>query len=158
MAELTIATAVITGLVGAYKAYTEYKAATFKATEAKAPPPAKSDDAAKGEHAAEIIKVGVAQHGDADEQADLASFERNPERYASALSKVLADIAAREPAFAHQLQTVAQQANIQTGGVQGNVNVSGQGKIIGTAVGVNEGTISGTYTVNDDDQPSGTKG
>ena len=146
MAEpITLAAAVITGLVGAYKAYTEYKAATFKATEAKAPPPAKSDEAATGEQAAPIIKVGVAQHGDADEQADLASFERNPERYAGALSKVLADIAARAPAFADQLQTVAQQANIQTGGVQGNVNVSGQGKIIGTAVGVNDGTISGTY-------------
>ena len=151
MAEpITLAAAVITGLVGAYKAYTEYKAATFKATEAKAPPHAKSDEAATGEQAAPIIKVGVAQHGDADEQADLASFERNPERYAGALSKVLADIAARAPAFADQLQTVAQQANIQTGGVQGNVNVSGQGKIIGTAVGVNDGTISGTYNVPPD--------
>ncbi len=152
MAEpILVATAVITGLVGAYKAYTEYKAATAKATEQKAPPPPKGEAAAQGEQAAPIIKTGVAQHGDADEQADLANFERNPARYEAAMAKVLADIAAREPAFAGQLQTIAEQANIQTGGVQGNVTVNDQGKIIGTAVGVNTGTIEGTYTVRPDD-------
>jgi len=153
MAEpILVATAVITGLAGAYKAYTEYKAATAKATEQKAPPPPKGEAAAKGEQAAPIIKTGVAQHGDADEQADLANFERNPARYEGAMAKVLADIAAREPAFAGQLQTIAEQANIQTGGVQGNVTVNDQGKIIGTAVGVNTGTIEGTYTVRPDDK------
>ncbi len=152
MAEpILVATAVITGLVGAYKAYTEYKAATAKATEQKAPPPPKGEAAAQGEQAAPIIKTGVAQHGDADEQADLVNFERNPARYEAAMAKVLADIAARAPAFAGQLQTIAEQANIQTGGVQGNVTVNDQGKIIGTAVGVNTGTIEGTYTVRPDD-------
>jgi len=153
MAEpILVATAVITGLVGAYKAYTEYKAATAKATEQKVPPPPKGEAAAQGEQAAPIIKTGVAQHGDADEQADLANFERNPARYEAAMAKVLADIAARAPAFAGQLQTIAEQANIQTGGVQGNVTVNDQGKIIGTAVGVNIGTIEGTYTVCPDDE------
>jgi hypothetical protein len=60
---------------------------------------------------------------------------------------VLADIAARQPAFATQLQTVAPQANIQTGGVQGNANVSGEGKV-DQAAGVNIGMM--TYHARDD--------
>ena len=53
MAEpITIATAVITGLVGAYKAYTEYKAAVAKAEEKQEPKPEKSEAATKGEQAA----------------------------------------------------------------------------------------------------------
>lgn len=151
---ITIA-AVITGIVGAFKAYTEYKAVEVKAEAERKPAPAKSDEAAKGEQAAPIIKAAVTQHGDADEQADLANFERNPTRYADGLVKVLSDIATREPAFAGQLQTLAQQANIQTGGVQGNVNVSGQGKVYGTAAGVVTGTVSGTYNIgrDEDDDP-----
>jgi len=57
------------------------------------------------------------------------------------LSKVIADVAARSPAFAGQLQTLAQQANIQTGGAQGKVEISGEGKVYGPAVGLNPGTI-----------------
>jgi hypothetical protein len=151
MAEpITIATAVITGLVGAYKAYAEYKAAVAKATEQKAPPPAKSPEAAKGEQAAPIIKVGVQQHGDDDEQSDLASFERNPARYEGALAKVLTDIAAREPAFAGQLQTIANEAKIQIGGVHGEVVARDNAKIQGIAIGVNEGTTTGTFNFTDD--------
>jgi len=149
---ITIATAVITGLVGAYKAYTEYRAAVAKAAAEQAPPPAKSEAAAQGERDAPIIEAGVARHGDEDERADLASFARNPARYEGALARVLADIAAREPAFAGQLQTIANEAQIQTGGVQGNVTVNDQGKIIGPAVGVNPGTISITYAPPPNDQ------
>lgn len=140
MAEpITIATAVITGLVGAYKAYTEYKAAVAKAETEKTPPPAKSPDAAQGEQAAPIIKAGVQQHGDDDEQSDLASFERNPAPYEGALAKVLADIAAREPAFAGQLQTIANEAKIQTGGVHGEVVARDNAKIQGLMAGVTRG-------------------
>ena len=44
---------------------------------------------------------------------------------------------------------MTQQANIQTGGVQGSVNVSGQGKV-DLAAGVNTGTM--TYHARDDDK------
>jgi hypothetical protein len=153
MAEpITIGVAVITGLVGAYKAYTEYKAAVVKVQAEQQAAPAKIEEVAKGEQVAQVVETGIEQHGNADERADLANFERNPERYREGLARVLSDVAAREPAFAQQLQTVAQQANIQTGGVQGSVNVSGQGKIYGAAVGTNTGTISGTYTIDDDDK------
>jgi len=43
-----------------------------------------------------------------------------------------------------------QQANIRTGGME--CYVSGQGKVYGTAVGTNTGTISGTYNIGDDDK------
>jgi hypothetical protein len=141
---------IITGLVGAYKAYADYKAAVVKAAAKQAPAPAKSAAAVQGEQVAPIITAGVEQHGGDDDHAALASFARNPARYEDVLRKVLADIAARSQPFAQQLQTLAQQAQIQTGGVQGSVTVTG--KVIGTVTGVNTGTISGSYTINDDDE------
>jgi hypothetical protein len=153
MAEpITIAGVVIGGLVSAYKAYTEYKAATAKATETKTAPPAKSEAAAKGEQAAPIIKASVQQHGEPKDVRVVESFEDDPDTYEKALQKTLARLAERSQPFAQQLQTLAQQANIQTGGVQGSVNVSDQGRVYGTATGVNTGTISGTYTFKDDDE------
>jgi hypothetical protein len=147
---ITIGVAVITGLVGAYKAYTEYKAAVVKAQSEQKAAPAKTDEAAKGEQVAQVVETGIQKYGDADEQADLANFERNPERYRESLVRVLSDVAAREPAFAGQLQTVAQQANIQTGGVQGTATVRDNARVYGTVAGVNTGTISGTYNTGDD--------
>ncbi|WP_124682029.1 hypothetical protein [Candidatus Viridilinea mediisalina] len=79
------------------------------------------------------------------------SFFQSP-RQAEHFVRALTDIAAREPAFAQQLQTLAQQANIQTGGVQGSVNVSGQGKVYGTTGGVITGTVTGNYTLGKDDE------
>jgi hypothetical protein len=152
MAEpITIGVAVITGLVGAYKAYTEYKAAVVKAQAEQKPEPDKSEEAAKGQQVADIVKAGVEQHGNEDERTDLANFERNPQRYQDGLVTVLRDIADREPAFAGQLQTLAQQANIQTGGIQGTATASDQARVYGTVAGVNTGTISGTYNVDDED-------
>lgn len=139
---------IITGLVGAYKAYTEYKAAVVKAEAERAAPPAKSDQAAKGEQAAPLVKAAVQQHGDPKAQQTLALFEDEPETYDEALRKVLARLAERSPAFAQQLQTLAQQANIQTGGIKGAVNVSG-GKV-DQAAGINTGTM--TYHARDDDE------
>lgn len=155
MAEpVTIAAAVITGLVGAYKAYAEYRAAVAKAKDEQKAEPAKTEEAAKGEQVAQLVKAGVEQHGNEDERADLANFERNPERYQEGLARSLSDLASREPTFARRLQTVAQQAGVQGSGVQGNVNVSGDGKVYGTAAGVNTGTISGTYTFGEDNDKS----
>jgi hypothetical protein len=153
MAEpITIAGVVIGGLVSAYKAYTEYRAATAKTTEQKAPPPAKSDAAAKGEQAAPIIRAGVQQHGEPKDVKVVENFEDDPETYQEALQKTLARLAERSQPFAQQLQTLAQQAQIQTGGVQGSVNVSDQGRVYGTAAGVNTGTISGTYNIGSDEK------
>jgi hypothetical protein len=148
MAEpMTIGIAVITGLVGAYKAYTEYKAAVAKTGE-KEPAPAKSAEVVKGEQVAQVVETGIQKYGKPEEQTALAGYQQSPQLFEPVLSKVLSDVAAREPAFAGQLQTVAQQANIQTGGVQGSVNVSG-GKV-DLAAGVNTGTI--TYNARDDDK------
>jgi len=151
MAEpITIGVAVITGLVGAYKAYTEYKAAVVKAQAEQKPAPAKDAEATKGEQVAQVVETGIQKYGKPEEQTALAGYQQSPQLFEPVLGKVLSDVAAREPAFAGQLQTVAQQANIQTGGMQGSVNVSDQGKIYGTAVGTNTGTISGTYNIGDD--------
>jgi len=149
MAEITIATAVITGLVGAYKAYTEYKAAVAKAGAQKEAAPAQSAEAAQGEQAAPLVKAALQQHGSASDQRALTNFEDDPELYEGALKTMLTRLADRSPAFAQQLQTLAQQASIQTGGVQGSVNVSGQGKV-DQAAGVNTGTM--TYNARDDDK------
>jgi hypothetical protein len=152
---ITIGAAAITGLVGLYKAYTEYKAAALKAGPTAAP--AKTDEATKGEQVAQVLETGIQQHGKPDEQTALAGYQQNPQLFEPVLSKVIADVAGRNPAFAQQLQTLAQQAGVQGSGVQGNINVSGQGKIQGQAAGVNTGTMSGTFSFNDDDDDKGTK-
>jgi hypothetical protein len=142
--------AVITGLVTALTAYMKYRVDMKQAEQKGASAPAKTEEVAKGERAMEVVKAGIEQHGNEDEHADLANFERNPKRYQDGLARVLTDIAARKPAFAQQLQTLAQHANIQTGGAHGNVNVSGEGKIYGPASGVNTGSITYAYNEKDD--------
>ena len=129
MADPVTITAIITGLVGAFTAYTEYKAAVATAAAKQEPPPTKSAAAAQGEQAAPIIQDGIARHGDAKEQTTLQLFVDDPATYQEAFEKVLARVAERAQPFAQQLQTLAPQANIQAGGVQGTVNVAGQGKI-----------------------------
>jgi hypothetical protein len=79
------------------------------------------------------------------------SFEDDPDTYEEALQKTLARLVERSQPFAQQLQTLARQVNIQTGGVQGSVNVTGQGKIIGPSAAVNTGTMGGTFNVGGDD-------
>ena len=138
---------IITGLVGAYKAYAEYKAAATKAEVEKKTAPTKGPEVVQGEQAAPLIKVAVQQYGDAKDQRALENFEDDPDIYVGALKTMLTRLADRNPAFAQQLQTAAQQANIQTGGTRGEVNVSGQGKV-DQAAGVNTGTM--TYQARDD--------
>jgi hypothetical protein len=151
MAEPVTITALITGLVGAYTAYTQYKAAVAKAEVEKTPPPAKSPEATKGEQAAPIIKAGVATHGEPRDVKVVGNFEEDPETYQEALQKALERVATRSQPFAQQLQTLAQQANIQTGGVQGSATVSGQGKVYGTVAGVITGSVTSSYNVPDDE-------
>lgn len=142
---------IITGLVGAYKAYTEYKAAVAKLREKQDTPPSKGEAAAKGEQVAPLIKAAVEQHGATKEQTTLQLFEDDPETYEEPLKKVLISLADHNPAFASHIQTLAQKADIQTGGIQGSINVSGQGKVYGPAAGVNTGTMSGTYSFGETD-------
>lgn len=140
---------IISGLVGAYKAYAEYKATVVKAQAEQKATPAKTEAATKGEQVAQVVETGIQKYGKPEEQTALAGYQQSPQLFEPVLSKALTDIATREPAFAQQLQTLAQQANIQTGGVQGSVNISGQGKV-DQAAGVNPGTI--IYHARDDDK------
>ena len=103
---------IITGLVGAYKAYTEYKVAVVKDQAEQKAAPTKDAEAAKGEQVAQVVETGIQKYGKSEEQTALAGYQQSPQLFEPVLSKVLSDIAAREPAFAQQLQTVAQQANI----------------------------------------------
>jgi hypothetical protein len=144
---ITIGIAVITGLVGAYKAYTEYKAAVVKAQAEQQAAPAKTEEAAKGEQIAQVVKAAVQQHGDDKDRNALVQFEADPDDYRDVLEKKLVRLAEGNPVFAQQLQTLAQHSNIQTGGVHGEVNVSGEGKV-DLAAGVNTGTM--TYHTRDD--------
>ena len=144
-------TAIITGLVSTFSAYLTYRAAVVKANEQDQPAPAAPADANKAEAVAAAVETAITTHGTLDDRADLANFQRNPQRYAANLATVLNDLAERNPAFAQQLQTLAQNAGVQVIGVQGNVNVSG-GTVNGAVTGVNTGSISGTYTFGKDDQ------
>src|SRR5262245_45005346 len=112
MVELPILSAVISGLVSVFSAYTQYKAIVHQAEAKQLPAPPKGEEAQKGEEVARTIETAIARHGTEDEQIDLANFQRNPQRYIEAITAVIRDLAAREPAFAQQLQTLAQQANI----------------------------------------------
>jgi hypothetical protein len=150
MADPSIIGSVITGLVGALSAYMTYRVGMKQAEQNGTSKPEQSAEAKKGETALATIQQAVQQHGDDKDRNALAQFEADPEDYRDALERKLLRLAEANPAFAQQLQTLAQQAGVQGSGVQGNVNISGQGKVYGTATGVNTGTISGTYNINDD--------
>lgn len=141
MADPVTIAAVITGLVGAFKAYTEYKAATAKAGEPGKPAPAKSKEAAQGEAVAKTVREAVARHGEPKDARAVESFEEDPEVYQQALEKVLVRLAERSPAFAAQLQALAQQEGVAPGTIQGSVNVGDSAKV-DQAAGVNTGTMT----------------
>jgi hypothetical protein len=141
MADPVTIAAVITGLVGAYKAYTEYKAATAKATEKQEAAPEQSKEAKQGEAVAQPIKAAVARHGTAKDAKAVANFEDDPDTYREALQKVLTRLAEGNPAFAAQLQALAQQHGVAPGSVTGTVNVSDSAKV-DQAAGVNTGTMT----------------
>jgi len=109
------------------------------------PAPQPDAEAQKGQQVAQVVEQGITQYGNEDEQADLESFTRKPERYADMMQRVLRDLAQRNPTFAQQLQRVAEQTNVaQTGGVRGTANVHGDN--YGQSTGVNTGTMSQTNT------------
>lgn len=108
-----------------------------------------SAEATKGEQVAPLVKAAVEQHGDDKDRNALAQFEADPDDYREVLEKKLARLAERSPAFAQQLQALAQQANVQASGVQGSVNVYG-GKV-DQAAGVNTGSMTYNARIDDDD-------
>ena len=145
---------IINGLVGAYKAYAVYKAASAKTVtpqNREDTPPQKNAPATTGEQIAPVLKNAIDKHGATKEQTTLRLFEEDPDTYEESLKKVLTHLAGRNPAFATELQTLAQQANIQTGDIQGSVNVSGGSSIYGPTAGTNYGTMTGTYSLDDTD-------
>lgn len=153
MLDPATAGAMITGIVGVYKAYTEYKAALAKAHIEQQDVPIKSQDSAKGEQVAPIVKASVLQHGEPKDVQAIENFEDDPDTYQEALQKVLTRLAQRSPAFAKQIQMLAQQANIQSEGVTGTVNISGQGKVYGAAIGVSTGEVNlSDIKVRDDNE------
>lgn len=141
MADPVTIAAVITGLVGAYKAYTEYKAATAKATEKKEAAPEQSKEAKQGEAVAQPIKAAVAQHGTDKDVKAVANFEDDPDTYSEALQKVLTRLADNNPAFDKQLRALAEQHSVAPGSVTGSVNVSDSAKV-DQAAGVNQGMMT----------------
>jgi hypothetical protein len=149
MTEPVTIAAVITGLVGAFKAYTDYKAATVQAESAQEAAPEMSKEAQQGETAAKTIKDAVAQHGDARDARAVESFEDDPDTYQEALQKVLTRLAENNPTVKARLQNEAQQSGVAAG-IQGSVNVSG-GKV-DQAAGVNTGSMN--YTASGDKDSS----
>ncbi|GAB4210936.1 MAG: hypothetical protein OHK0022_44870 [Roseiflexaceae bacterium] len=141
MADPVTLSALIGGLVSAYSAYASYRAATAQAATKQAPAPDKSAEAAQGEQAAPLVKAAVQQHGEPKEQTTLALFEDDPATYETALVRVLTQLAERNPAFAQQLQALAGQ--VPASGIQSTLNIGGQAQV-GTAIGVNTGTVSTT--------------
>jgi hypothetical protein len=136
-----ISATIITALVGLYTAYTTYKVGMAQAEAQGTPAPTKTEDVQKGAQVAQVVETGIQQYGNDDEQADLDSFLRRPERYADMMQRVLTDLAQREPAFNQQLQDVAKQTNVaQSGGVRGSSVVHGDNP--GISVGVSTGTIT----------------
>lgn len=141
MADPVTVTAIITGLVGAFKAYTDYKAAVAKAGEQGEPAPAKTKEAAQGEAVAKTVREAVARHGEPKDAKAVESFEDDPDTYEEALQKTLARLAKERPAFAAQLQALAQQEGVAPGAIQGAVNVSDTARV-DQAAGVNTGTMT----------------
>jgi hypothetical protein len=103
--------AVITGLVSLIKGYMTYRNEKQKieqeGKQATEPPKA----AQEGEQALQTVQQGVARHGNAGEQNDLASFESDPtsERRIRNLIASLEELSAREPDFAALLRQSEQK-------------------------------------------------
>ncbi len=143
----TIAGSIISGIVSLVSAYMTYRVGMKDTDQKGALPPDKPDGATlkNGEAAMNVVRTGIVQFGNADEQADLVNFERNPTRYEPLLATVVTDIARRNATFAQQLQLLAQHTNLSTSPVHGTVNVSG-GTVYGPVAGTNTATMDSTYT------------
>ncbi len=140
---------VISGVVSLFTGYMTYRVGMQQPEQQPKPD---EETLQKGEQVMTIVRTSVSQYGNQDEKADLANFERHPQRYGDILGRTLTDIATHTPVFMQQLESLVKQLDIQPGGVQGNVNVAGQDKIYGSSTGINQGTTTSTYTFNDRDK------
>ncbi|PDV97317.1 hypothetical protein [Candidatus Chloroploca asiatica] len=150
---------VITGLVGAYKAYADYRAVVEKARLAQHEPPAKTEAVIQGEQVAQVITAEVATHGATKEQQTLQLFEGDPATFEGALQTVLAQLAARSEPFAARLQHLADEVKLDppAAGMHGEVNVTDHATVHGPVVGVSTGDITWTGQGNADDPHAGKK-
>lgn len=145
MIDPTVIGTAISGVVSLITSYMTYRVGMKTAENAAAKPDDKTVQ--QGESALEIVRTGVSQYGTEDEKADLANFERNPQRYEAAFAQMLIDIANRYPVFAQELQSFVRQNDVQPG----SINISG-GTIQGNVVNQNPGTINSTYNLGDRDR------
>lgn len=150
-----VLSSVIGGLVSLASAVMNYKVSMKTAEQQAQRSDAKPDDDTlqKGEQTLTIVKAGIQDHGDDEEQLVLANFERRPTLYGEALRHALTDIATRVPDFRDQLQRLAQDTGIQVVGNQGSVNISGEARV-DVASGVNTGTITYNSGGNRESFPS----
>ena len=91
-----------------------------------------------GEQALVLVQEAVAEHGNEDERADLANFERNPRRYKDDIIRVIQDIAKRDQAFADQILKL--QPQVGNDANQGSVTLNDNSKAEGVIGGVIQGT------------------
>jgi hypothetical protein len=132
---------IVTGLVGAYKAYTEYRAAVVKARENGDTAPPKDAIAEHGEQIAAVVKTAMHHHGDERDRHAVENFEAEPDDYRDVLERKLTRLAERDSAVAEQLRTLAAHVSDPIGGVHGRVHIGGDSSVSGVVAGVNTGTI-----------------
>lgn len=134
---------IITSLLSVMKIWTKYDIEKRKVASEGKPEPEKPAEADKGKKVAEVVEAGIETHGNDDEKEDLKGFQRNPERYAEMMQRVLSELAKREPAFAQQLRELAKEHKVkQSGGVHGEANIGGNS--YGQTAGVSTGTMTQT--------------
>ncbi|WP_129676554.1 hypothetical protein [Candidatus Chloroploca sp. Khr17] len=150
---------VITGLVGAYKAYADYRAVVEKARLEQHEPPAKTEAVSKGEQVAQVITAEVATHGATDVQQTLPLFEANPALFAVPLQTLLTQLAARSEPFAARLRHLADEVKLASpaAGMHGEVNLKDNAKAYGPVAGISTGDITWTGQGNADDPRAGKK-
>ncbi|NOK59878.1 MAG: hypothetical protein GFH27_549291n70 [Chloroflexi bacterium AL-W] len=126
----------ITGVVGLLSAYMQYRVGMKQAEQKGEAAPQKPEQQTleKGEQALVVVQKAVAEHGNEDDQADLANFERNPGRYKDDIIRVIQDIAKRDQAFADQILKLQPQVGNKAN--QGTVNNTNS-----TTQGINAGVI-----------------
>lgn len=143
--------ALVTPVVSLLTGYMTYRVGLKQAEKENPSSPETPKNTHEAEQALILVKETIAVNGTDDERADLASFERNPERYQDALRRALIDLAARDETFVQRLQTIAEQANLQTGGIV----IRDSAKIYGPVTAENKGTINPTYNFNTDQDTHG---
>lgn len=97
MADPAMMSAAITGLVSLFSAYTTYKTALATAQQDQQPAPEKSTDAAKGEQVAQVVETSITTYGAEEDQLALRGYQKNPQKFASALIDTLAVLAEQHP-------------------------------------------------------------